>query len=72
MSLTACSSLDAPADGGESVGESAAALTTRYEAETAAFVNAVSVANASYSGGAYLDLSGSAVVTWNITSSGGS
>jgi F5/8 type C domain len=56
----------------ESLGESQQLLTTRYEAESATSSGYTLAANASASAGQYLDGNPGCVVTWTVSSTGGS
>jgi len=72
LALVGCSS-DVSQPGNESVGENRSLLTTtRYEAESAAYSAWNLTANAAASAGQYLDGNPGCVVTWTVSSTGGS
>ena len=66
---SACSSGVAPT---EDVEATTAALTTRYEAESATYTNCVLLNNSAASGGQYLDGNASLVITWTVNATAGS
>ena len=66
----ACSSTEPTAQ--EAVGVSAAALTTRYEAENATYTACALTALTAASGGKYLDANAGMTMTWTVTATAGS